>query len=138
MKVKRVGRRGTQAYESEVGPQNWSGDAFREEQQKTLEKIPKDSTATVIMPNGNSDMRNVGFYIPLNLEISKGTTVVWLNDDVVGHTIQSQDGEGNVIGLFNSDVLQTGERFPHTFEAEGVYNYFCTIHPWRVGVITVR
>ncbi len=44
MKVKRVGRRGTRAYESEVGPQNWSGDAFREEQQKTLEKIPKNLT----------------------------------------------------------------------------------------------
>jgi len=102
------------------------------------EKVPKASSATVIMPNGNSDMGNVGFYIPLNLEISKGTTVVWLNDDVVGHTIQSQDSDGNVIGLFNSDILQTGERFPHTFEAEGVYNYFCTIHPWRVGVITVR
>jgi plastocyanin len=102
------------------------------------EKVPKASTATVIMPNGNSDMGNVGFYIPLNLEVTKGTTVVWLNDDVIGHTIQSQDGEGNVIGLFNSDVLETGERFPHTFEAEGVYNYFCTIHPWRVGVITVR
>jgi len=102
------------------------------------EKVPKASSATVIMPNGNSDMGNVGFYIPLNLEVSKGTTVVWLNDDVVGHTIQSQDGDGNVIGLFNSDVLETGERFPHTFEAEGVYNYFCTLHPWRVGVITVR
>jgi len=102
------------------------------------EKVPKTSSETVIMPNGNSDMGNVGFYIPLNLEVTKGTTVVWLNDDVVGHTIQSQDGEGNVIGLFNSDVLQTGERFPHTFEAEGVYNYFCTLHPWRVGVITVR
>ncbi len=102
------------------------------------EKVPKASSATVIMPNGNSDMGNVGFYIPLNLEITKGTTVVWLNDDVVGHTIQSQDGEGNVIGLFNSNVLQTGERFANTFEAEGVYNYFCTIHPWRVGVITVR
>ena len=102
------------------------------------EKVPKTSSATVIMPNGNSDMGNVGFYIPLNLEVTKGTTVVWLNDDVVGHTIQSQDGEGNVIGLFNSDILQTGERFPHTFEAEGVYNYFCTLHPWRVGVITVK
>jgi len=56
----------------------------------------------------------------------------------VGHTIQSQDGEGNVIGLFNSDVLETGERFPYKFEEEGVYNYFCTLHPWRVGVITVR
>jgi len=102
------------------------------------EKVQKASTATVIMPNGNSDMGNVGFYIPLNLEVTKGTTVVWLNDDVVGHTIQSQDGEGNVIGLFNSDILQTGERFANKFEEEGVYNYFCTLHPWRVGVITVR
>ncbi len=44
MKVTKVRRRGTEAYESEVGPQNWSGDAYREEQQKTLEKIPKNLT----------------------------------------------------------------------------------------------
>jgi len=102
------------------------------------EKVPTTSSATVIMPNGNSDMGNVGFYIPLNLEVTKGTTVVWLNDDVVGHTIQSQDNNGNIIGLFNSDVLETGERFANEFQEEGVYNYFCTLHPWRVGVITVR
>jgi len=44
MKVTKVRRRGTEAYESEAGPQNWSGDAYREEQQKTLEKIPKNLT----------------------------------------------------------------------------------------------
>jgi len=44
MKVIKVRHRGTQAYESEVGPQNWSGDAYREEQQKTLEEIPKNLT----------------------------------------------------------------------------------------------
>ena len=44
MKVTKVRRRGTEAYESEVGPQNWSGDAYREEQQKTFEKIPKNLT----------------------------------------------------------------------------------------------
>ena len=44
MKVIKVGHRGTQAYESEVGPHNWSGDAYREEQQKRLEKIPKNLT----------------------------------------------------------------------------------------------
>ncbi len=102
------------------------------------EKVLKASSATVILPNGNSEMGNVGFYIPLNLEVTKGTTVVWLNDDVIGHTIQSQDGEGNVVGLFNSDVLETGERFAYKMEEEGIYNYFCTLHPWRVGVITVR
>ena len=104
---------------------------------KFEEKKPTSST-NVIIPNGNSEMGNAGFYIPLNLEITKGETVVWINDDAVGHTIQSQDEEGKVIGLFNSDVLQTGDRFAHKFEEEGIYNYFCTIHPWRVGVITVR
>ena len=44
MKVTKVGLRGTKAYESEVGPKNWSGDAYREEQQKTFEKIPKNLT----------------------------------------------------------------------------------------------
>lgn len=98
----------------------------------------KPSTATVVIPNGNSKMGNAGFYIPLHLEISKGSTVVWVNDDVLGHTIQSQDGQGNVISLFNSDILETGDRFAYKFTEEGVYNYFCTLHPWRVGAITVR
>ena len=25
-----------------------------------------------------------------------------------------------------------------TFEESGVYNYFCSFHPWRVGVVTVK
>ncbi|MFQ5573614.1 MAG: plastocyanin/azurin family copper-binding protein, partial [Nitrosopumilaceae archaeon] len=102
------------------------------------DKIPKLSTANIIIPNLNAETGNAGSYIPLNLEVSKGTTVVWINDDVVGHTIQSQDGLGNVIPLFNSDVLQSGERFANKFEEEGVYHYFCTLHPWRVGLVTVR
>ena len=95
-------------------------------------------TATVIMPNGNAEQTNIGFYIPLNLEVQKGTIVDWINSDDVGHTVQSQDGLGNVIPLFNSNVLQTGETFSYKFDESGTYNYFCTIHPWRVGVITVR
>ncbi len=105
---------------------------------ETVEKpLSKPTTATIVIPNGNSKMGNAGFYIPLHLEISKGSTVVWLNDDVVGHTIQSQDGHGKVISLFNSDILKTGDRFAHKFTEEGAYNYFCTLHPWRVGAITV-
>lgn len=94
-------------------------------------------TMNVIIPNGNSDMGNAGLFIPLNAQTSRGTTVVWINDDAVPHTIQSQDEQGNVIGLFNSGILNTGDRFAHTFDESGVYNYFCTLHPWRVGLVTV-
>lgn len=111
-------------------------------EEKKVEKAEvsekKTKVANVIIPNGNSKMGNAGLFIPLNLEVEVGTTVVWINDDVVGHTVQSQDASGKIIGLFNSDMLNTGDRFAHKFDKEGVYNYFCTLHPWRVGIVTVR
>lgn len=107
-----------------------------ESKQKTKESTP--TIANVVIPNGNAKVGNAGFYIPLNLEVQRGITVVWINDDNIKHTIQSQDEEGNVISLFNSDALNTGEMFEHKFDEAGVYHYFCTIHPWRVGVITVH
>ena len=94
--------------------------------------------SSVLIPNGNYDITGTGFYIPLNLEVAPGTTVIWVNDDSVPQTIQSQDEQGNIIGLFNSAPLQTGETYEYTFDETGVYNYYCSLHPWRVGIITVR
>ena len=98
---------------------------------------PASNVANVVIPNGNSEVGNIGFYVPLNLQVTSGTTVVWINDDNIPHTIQSQDEKGNVMSLFNSKALKTGERFAYKFEEPGVYHYFCTIHPWRVGLVTV-
>ena len=102
------------------------------------QEVPATKTFNVIIPNGNANIENTGFYVPLNAQVKVGTTVVWINNDVVPHTIQSQDEEGNVRGLFNSALLTTGQRFAYTFEDKGVYHYFCTLHPWRVGVVTVK
>jgi plastocyanin len=99
--------------------------------------VSVSGTEHVLIPNGNSAQVNTGFFIPLNLEATRGTTVIWQNDDNIGHTVQSQDAHGNVIPMFNSGVLKTGDTFSYKFEKPGVYHYFCTIHPWRIGVITV-
>jgi plastocyanin len=107
-------------------------------EEEANEVIPENISSSVLIPNGNFDISNTAFYIPLNLEVITGTTVVWINDDSVPHTIQSQDSQGNIIGLFNSAPLLTGESFEYTFEESGVYNYFCSLHPWRVGIVTVR
>lgn len=106
--------------------------------EEEVDNISVSKGATVMIPNGNFDISSTGFYIPLNLEVRTGTTVKWTNDDSVPHTIQSQNELGEIIGLFNSAPLQTGESFEYTFEEPGVYNYFCSLHPWRVGIITVR
>ncbi len=101
------------------------------------EPTPQVAEAQVTIPNGNYDVTGAGFYSPLNLQISTGTTVTWVNDDSVPHNIQSIDVNGKVIQLFNSPPLNTGDRFEHTFEEEGVYKYYCSFHPWRVGLVTV-
>lgn len=100
--------------------------------------VSADLTSSVLIPNGNYDVSGTSFYIPLNLEVTGGTNVIWVNDDSVPHTVQSQNDKGEIIGLFNSAPLQTGETFEYTFDEAGVYNYYCSFHPWRVGIITVR
>ena len=104
----------------------------------TGDVVSANLTSSVLIPNGNFDIANTGFYIPLNLEVTTGTTVIWVNDDSVPHTIQSQDEKGAIIGLFNSAPLMTGETFEHMFDESGVFSYYCSLHPWRVGIVTVR
>ena len=100
--------------------------------------IKRNQLAQIIIPNGNYVVSGGAVYLPLNLEINPMTTVQWLNDDIVQHTVQSQDEFGKIIGLFNSVPLNTGETFEFKFTEEGVYNYYCSLHPWRVGLVTVR
>jgi plastocyanin len=94
-------------------------------------------TASVTIPNGNSAQSSEGFFVPLNLEILPGTTVTWQNQDNIGHTIQSINDKGTIIPMFNSPVLKTGDTFVYKFTKPGVYHYYCSIHPWRIGVVTV-
>ena len=99
--------------------------------------VDLSQNATIIIPNGNSAIAGGAFYLPLNLEVMRGTTVTWQNEDNIDHVIQSQDGHGNLVSMYNSGILHTGDTFSYKFVKPGMYYYFCTIHPWRTGVVTV-
>jgi plastocyanin len=99
--------------------------------------ISVSNNAKILIPNGNSAQAANGFYLPLNLETIRGTTVTWQNQDTIQHDIQSIDSNGNIVPLFNSGLLKTGDVFSYKFDKPGVYHYFCTIHPWRIGTVTV-
>lgn len=66
------------------------------------------------------------------LEIGVGTTVVWVNDDPLAHTSTSDDA------LWDSELIQPGERWARTFTDPGEFAYHCTPHPFMTGVIVVR
>jgi len=80
---------------------------------------------------------------PYIVNILVGDTVTWTNNDDAIHVVVSgapnnesfndfEDGE-----IFDSGFLKSNETFSHTFVEEGIFGYFCTLHPWMNGFVTV-
>jgi plastocyanin len=70
-------------------------------------------------------------FAPAMTAVPAGSTITWTNRDDVPHNIVSTEQK------FKSPVLDTDERFSHTFEAPGTYKYYCSIHPKMTGQVVV-
>ena len=95
------------------------------------------STAAVIIERGSSFPDNKKFYTPSNLTIQGNTTVSWTNNDTVLHTITSGDPGAGPSGVFDSSLIGPNNQFNYTFSAEGQFKYYCTLHPFMTGTVTV-
>lgn len=71
-------------------------------------------------------------FSPPMISVKAGTTVTWVNDDDIPHTVVSTSG------TFKSKVLDTGDRFSFTFAKPGEFGYFCSLHPHMTGKVVVR
>ena len=40
-------------------------------------------------------------------------------------------------GLFDSSVFLSGDTFEFTFSDAGTFDYYCFVHPWMAGIVTV-
>lgn len=97
-----------------------------------------DAEAIVRIPKGASSPNNMQFFIPAQITVQKGAEVTWVNDDTAIHTVTSGDASlGTGDGVFDSSILSPGEEFSYTFEAEGPFLYFCTLHPFMTGTVKV-
>lgn len=76
---------------------------------------------------------------PYETIIDVGGEVTWHNEDTAAHTVTSGDikGEGPD-GIFDSQLLPAGKTFSHKFEEAGTFKYFCMVHPWMKGIVTVQ
>lgn len=64
-------------------------------------------------------------------------TVVWENADTAAHTVTSGIPDSGSNGLFDSGLIGPGKSFQYQFTEGGDYEYFCVVHPWMTGVVTV-
>jgi hypothetical protein len=72
-------------------------------------------------------------FVPANVTIAPGTTVIWTNLDNAPHTASTTDD-----GTFDSGTLTNGETYSFTFVGAGNHPYQCNIHPGMKGTITVE
>ena len=73
-----------------------------------------------------------------DIEILVGDTIVWKNGDQAKHTITSGTIEDGPDGIFGgTEFLLPGEFYSFQFTEKGYYPYFCLIHPWMTGSVTV-
>ncbi len=89
------------------------------------------SLAAVRGGSGQVTIDNFSFK-PQVLIIKAGATVTWTNKDDVPHTVV------NTAKKFRSGVLDTDDRFSHTFSDPGTYEYFCSVHPHMTGKVIVQ
>lgn len=66
---------------------------------------------------------------PANLQVAKGTKVIWTNKDSVPHTVTGD--------TFTSTTLNSGDAFEHTFMEDGTFKYSCSFHPQMKGSVQV-
>ena len=83
-------------------------------------------------------MQDFAFH-PQNITVTKGTRVTWLNlDSNIGccdpgeHDVSFSSGANET-----SPLLSTFESWSYTFGSDGVYGYYCTIHLFMKGQVTV-
>jgi len=71
-------------------------------------------------------------YRPGDLSVPRGAEVTWFNDDKVQHTATELGSE------WDTGSLSEGDGAAVTFTRPGTYEYYCTIHPYMAGKLTVR
>jgi amicyanin len=70
-------------------------------------------------------------FSPPQITIKAGTSVTWINEDDIPHTVVSPP-------TVRSKPLDTDDTFSFTFTTPGTYKYFCSLHPHMTGTIVVE
>ena len=100
---------------------------------------PQQGVASIVMPDGVGSNTALDFS-PANATVVIGVnnTVVWTNEDSVGHTVVSKAVPSGAAS-FSSPIISKGGEFNVTLTVPGVYKYFCSLHPaWMQATIVVK
>ena len=106
-----------------------------------MEEPTGPTTHTVDIPTGTSvpgcEDSNA-CYSPADITINAGDTVEWINVDTAAHTVTAGSPADVQVEIFDSSLLMGGGTWSFTFDEAGSYDYFCMVHPWMTGSVSVN
>lgn len=77
-------------------------------------------------------------YSPADITINAGDTVEWINIDTAAHTVTGGSASDGPSGVFDSSLVMASANYAFTFNDAGSYDYYCMVHPWMTGSVTVN
>ena len=99
------------------------------------------SRGDIVIAQGSSVSgceENRSCYLPYRFDVGKGSVVTWHNVDSTGHTVTSGTPSAGSDDVFDSSVIASNGLFSQEFSKDGVFNYFCMVHPWMTGQVNVQ
>ena len=71
-------------------------------------------------------------FVPATITVAPGTAVTFVNDDQEPHTVTANDKS------FDSEGLDTNQKYAHVFAKAGTFLFFCEVHPYMHGTVIVK
>ena len=101
---------------------------------------PKEPVITEVIIPAGAGVQQIGqiYYDPQDITVSTGSTVQWFNEDETIHTVTSGSPDEGSTGVFDSSIIDAGSSFEYTFNSVGEFDYYCIVHPWMTGSVSVE
>lgn len=92
----------------------------------------QDATAGRLSGEAGTARIDLCAFQPTVLYVDEGAEVTWVNKDVFGHTVT-----GANVGWGSEEFLKQGDTITQHFTKEGVFPFYCLLHPGMVGTVVV-
>jgi|KBSMisStaDraftv2_1062788.scaffolds.fasta_scaffold245264_3 plastocyanin len=69
-------------------------------------------------------------FVPEKLEVNRGDTVIWKNEDIVPHLVATSE--------FKSKSMDQGESWTYQAKQKGDFPYICKFHPTMKAELIVH
>lgn len=105
----------------------------------TMNATLASAQEAVSIAAGSSNPSATEFYVPKEISVPAGSSVTWTNDDSTIHTVVEGGPQGGAGGepAFDSSIIAPKGTWENTFDTAGEFDYYCNLHPFMTGKVTV-